>query len=352
MPMPARGARLFLRKRKGRSPVYVILDTGQPERSTGTNDRAAAERMLAEYISSKARRSGPADAGEITVADVLAIYGEEHAPTTADPARIGYAIQALLPFWGELPVSAVKGATCRRYVAERGVSPGTARRELGCLGAALSYCEREGYLISAPRVTLPPKPETNQRALERHEVAALIRAARRRGQHHVARFILISIYTGTRMDAVLNLRLEGPSAVGGWFDLDAGLLYRRGEAERATAKRRTPARLPRQLLAHARRWRAMGFTWAVEYRGCRVGSIKTAWRGIVEEAGLEGKVTRHTLKHTAITWAIRGGATLADAAGFFATTQETIEKTYWHLSPHFQGGAVAAIEGNRGRNLG
>lgn len=113
MPMPARGARLFLRKRKGRSPVYVILDTGQPERSTGTNDRAAAERMLAEYISSKARRSGPADAGEITVADVLAIYGEEHAPTTADPARIGYAIQALLPFWGELPVSAVKGATCR-----------------------------------------------------------------------------------------------------------------------------------------------------------------------------------------------------------------------------------------------
>ena len=197
---------------------------------------------------------------------------------------------------------------------------------------------------------MPPTPETNQRAL--------IRAARSRKQHHIARFILVSIYTGTRKAAALNLRLTGPSMNGGWFDLEAGLLYRRGEGERITNKRRTPVRLPRQLLAHASRWQRSGSIWAVEWRGQRIADLKTAWAAIVKDAvrdeasALDWKPTPHSLKHTAITWAIQGGASVADAAGFFATSIETIERTYWHLSPHFQSGALAAIEGNRGRSKG
>lgn len=94
-------------------------------------------------------------------------------------------------------------------------------------------------------VTLPDKPETTQQALTRAEAARLIRVARSRGQQHFARFTLIGLYTGTRKDAILNLRLSGPSTVGGWFDLKACVLYRKGEGEGATKKRRTPARLPR-----------------------------------------------------------------------------------------------------------
>lgn len=278
------------------------------------------------------------------MSDVLAVYGEGHAPTVTAPERLAYAMQALLPFWGALPVSAIKAATCRRYAAHRGVSDGTVRRELNCLSAALRYCLREGYLLHAPPVTMPATPETNQRAMTRDEVAALLRSARRRGKRHIARFILIAIYTGTRKDAILKLRLSGPSAVGGWFDLDAGLLYRKGEGERSTNKRRTPARLPRQLLGHARRWEASGQTWAIEWRGGRVADIKTAWRKVAVAAGMEW-ATPHTLKHTAITWAIQGGASISDAAGFFGTSAQTIERTYWHLSPDYQGGAVAAMEG-------
>lgn len=306
----------------------------------------------------------------MTVAEVLAIYGEEHAPTVAAPARLGFAISALLPFWGALPVSAVKGSTCRRYgairtkpiygrvkgkraiVGQAPVSPGTIRRELNCLGAALSYCEREGYLLDAPRVTLPEKPETTQRALTRDEAAKLLRAARKRGQRQVAQFLLIGLYTGTRKDAIMRLRLSGPSTTGGWFDLEAGLLFRRGDGERVTNKRRSPAKVPRQLLAHARRWKRMGQTWAVEWKGQRIGSMKTAWAKVARDANLGWMPTPHTLKHTAITWAIQGGASVTDAAGFFSTSIETIERTYWHLSPHFQTGAVQAMEGKQGRNGG
>lgn len=355
--MPAKGARLNLRKRGGKS-VWVILDTddaGQRiEVSTRTDDSRQAEIMLADHIARKNRRSGPAEPGEMTVAEALSIYGEEHAPTVAAPERLGYAIQALLPFWGSLAVSAVKGATCRRYAATRTrivrgavqqIGAGTIRRELNCLGAALAYCSKEGYLLSAPMVTLPAKPETTQRALTRAEAGKLIRAARSRKQTHIARFILIGLYTGTRKDAILNLRLSGPSTAGGWFALDAGLLFRRGEGERVTKKRRGAARLPRQLLGHARRWHKMGMTWAVEWRGARVADIKTAWAKVAVDAKLGWLPTPHTLKHTAITWAMQGGATIADAAGFFSTSADTIERTYWHLSPDYQAGAVQALEG-------
>lgn len=274
----------------------------------------------------------------------------------ASPRSQGLAIDALLNFWSGRVVADVKGETCRRYGLDRrhaktggGIAAGTIRRELGTLAAALNYCHQEGYLTSAPKVTLPATPETHQRALERSEVAALIRAARRKRLHHIARFILVSIYTGTRLSAALNLRLSGPATSGGWFDLDAGVLYRIGGEERATKKRRTPARVPRQLLNHARRWHASGNVWAVEWRGSRVASIKTAWARVLKEAELDWRPTPHTLKHTAITWAIEGGASMADAAAFFATSTTTIERTYWHRSPYFQAGAVGAIESRKQR---
>src|SRR6056297_1879029 len=120
MPNEAKGARLYLRKRKGREPVWVILETGKPERSTRTSNRGKAETLLSEYIAERGRQLGrPVASEDMTVADALTIYAEEHAPTVADPERIGYALVPLLDFWGSLPVSAVVGATCRRYVAER-----------------------------------------------------------------------------------------------------------------------------------------------------------------------------------------------------------------------------------------
>ena len=48
--------------------------------------------------------------------------------------------------------------------------------------------------------------------------------------YHVARFILIGLYTGTRHEANLSMRW-GVNSSGGWFDLDHRVMYRRGEGE-------------------------------------------------------------------------------------------------------------------------
>jgi hypothetical protein len=40
---------------------------------------------------------------------------------------------------------------------------------------------------------------------------------------------------------------------------------------------------------------------------------------------------------------------MQDVIDYFSTSQQTIEKTYWHMSPHFQGAAASAA-GSLGRS--
>lgn len=122
------------------------------------------------------------------------------------------------------------------------------------------------------------------------------------------------------------------------------MLYRRGAGERGSRKRQTPARMPPRLLAHLRRWHGMGGVNIVSYQGGGIGDVRTAFALAVERAGLEG-VTPHTLKHTAITWAMQRGATIWDAASYFGTSAETIERVYGHHHPDHQKSATRAAGG-------
>lgn len=352
MPRKAAGARLYQHPKSG---IYFIRDTGCPDRSTSTRSRPDAERALAAYINAKGTVSDTRHPDRFPVSEALAIYAREHAVTLAAPERIGAAIEALCGFWGALNVGDVKGETCRRYgrarVTSKGmpegetrpVGDGTIRRELNVLQAAINYCHAEGYLTHPTRVTMPEAPPAKDRWLTRHEAARLIRAARKlqRGAH-VARFILLALYTGTRKEAILGLGFM-PNIAGGWIDVDNGVLHRRGAGERETKKRRPPMKLSRKLLAHCRRWKASGAIWAVNVGGQRVGDVKRSFASACADAGLLD-VTPHTLKHTAITWAMQKGMKIDDAAQYFGTSRETIIRVYWHHSPDFQEDAVAIMD--------
>ena len=81
----------------------------------------------------------------------------------------------------------------------------------------------------------------------------------------------------------------------------------------------------------------------VDVDGQRVGSVKTAWRTALTEAGIE-HCTRHDLRHTAITWAMQRGIDKWTAAGFFGVTLEVLEGTYGHHHPDYLQGAVEAMD--------
>lgn len=363
MPDPRpKGPRLHLIRRTGRAPVYVIRDTGKRDRSTGTAERRRAEAQLAEYIRrSHADAETGRDPSVVTIAEVLTIYAQQHAPNVKAPERRGYSIEALLPYWGNRLVIEVKGATCREFVRRRTegldgrnrVQTSTARYDLGTLSAALRYCHAEGMITHAPRVTLPERTAPRLRYLTRQEAAYMLRAARRSPQsHHLARFILIGIYSGTRKTALLALGWE-PQPTGGWIELRSGILYRRGSQEIETKKRRTSARLPRRLLAHAARWQKDGHPHVIHVDGRRVADIKTSWMSCREQAQIlarrDGRdldlsdVTPHTLKHTAVTWAMQNRMRLEDAAQYFGTTVDELQRTYWHHHPDFQQAAAEAM---------
>ena len=176
MPNPTpRGPRLY-RLKDGR---WIIRDTGRRDRSTGTRDRRVAEAALARYLAEMDRPAGPATPDQVTVAAVLTHYASEHGAATKAPDRIGYAIAALAPILGALPVGSINGEVCRYYERERRKATGTVRRELGVLRAAINRCHAEGHLTAAPRVRLPAKPAPRSRWLTRDEVAKLLRAARK-----------------------------------------------------------------------------------------------------------------------------------------------------------------------------
>ena len=341
MPRPSKGARLYQRE----NGTHEIRD-GNRRISTGTRDRRKAEVALAKFIAERDRPAGPSTPDKVTVADVLDAYGREHAPTVRAPARIGYAIAALNPSLGDLPVGSINGSVCRRYERTRGKAPGTIRKELGVLQAAINYAHAEGYLTAPVKVRLPEKPAPRDRWLSRDEVAHLLWAAYRSPKgKHLARFILVAIYSGTRSCAILWFRYL-PNVEGGWVDTEAGMMHRRGIGKAETTKRTPPVPIPRPLLAHLRRWERNGARYVVEVGGQRVASVKTAWKSALADAGID-HCTRHDLRHTAITWAMQNGADKWHASGFFGLSLEMLERVYGHHHPDYMRSAVEAMERRR-----
>jgi integrase len=380
MPRRSKGARLWLRpaRRKGgrivARAVWIIID-GKQHIATGcvAHETDVAEKRLAEYIAEKyqpARRSR--DLEVIHIADVLSIYLDDCGSRVADRDRLERYIARLNDYWGDKRLSEVTNAECRAYTKARG-RPGGARADLEVLRAAINHHAKENLHQGTVRVSLPQKGAPRDRWLTRSEAARLLLACWRyreqqtvhRGKLkenkietakrpllHLVRFILIGLYTGTRAGAIASASPYGD--IGHSFvDLEHGIFYRLPVGRRATNKRQTPAPIPTRLLAHMRRWVRRGVITShfVEWQGAPVKSVKTAFKRAVSLAGLTGRVTPHTLRHTAATWLMQRGVPIWQAAGFLGMSAEVLERTYGHHHPDYMRGAAQAITSKQSTNI-
>ena len=343
MSRRSKGARLWLRPAEQNSDgtlrkrsVWVIRD-GPRKISTGclAEDRAGAERAFGEHLANKYQpnRSRGRHPSEILIADVLAIYLTDLASRHAREAETKQRVLTLDAWWADKTLAEVNGANCRAYVgyrtrqtwkaakpektgtAPRMVTAAAARRELEDLRAAINHHRREGFCSEIVSVALPPRTDARERWLTRSEAARLLWAAWRARQimrdkdtmravgRHVARFILVGLYTGTRLSAICGAALM-PTVGRGHVDLDQGVFYRRAIGRRQTKKRQPPVKLPPRLLAHLRRWAARGIAKkaVIEWNGKPVKSVRKGFAAAVQAAGLGGDVTPHILRHTCATW--------------------------------------------------
>lgn len=354
---PIQPPRLKLRPaRKGRNALWIIKDCeSEISTSCGKGERAKAEIALAEYITKTRRPSfGDGHPHEVLIGDCLSVYCEKHGPTIARPDGLALEVEQLAEYFGDKFVAEVSEELCAGYVGwrclqtdkratkskGRTIKVSTAKRELVTLSAALNWCWRNKRLDRPVVVALPKIVERRERYLTRSDVAALLWAAlgfnrdgtrnRFRINRHLAHFILIGLYTGTRHDAMLKLQWMA-NTTGGWFDLDTGILYRRPQDAIETNKRRTPAPIPARLMPHLRRWRRLSTQYVIEFNGQRIASqLRRAWNGAREMAGLGREVTPHVLKHSCATLMLQNGVSTWNVAGLLGTSEAVIRKVYGH----------------------
>ncbi len=391
MPRTAKGARLWPepeeRDHEGRlvrRATWVIRDGSRKIRTgCARADREGAERALAEYIAKK--YTVPRDRGrhpsEILVLDVLNIYLLDKAPKHSDPTITKARIMMLAEWWGDKTLAEVNGTTCREYVAHRIAQPrrasrpdvtgnpprmvtaAGARRELEDMRSAINYHRTEGLCSEVVGVALPDKSDPREDWLTRSEAARLIWAAWRARQkmgegitdrdvgRHLARFILVGVYTGTRHGAICSAALT-PAVGRGYVDTDNGVFYRRRQGTRQTNKRQPPVRLSVRLLAHLRRWKRLGIARhaVVEWNGKPVVSVRKSFAAAARSAKIDRHITPHICRHTAATWAMQEGSDLWQAAGYLGMSPELLQRVYGHHHPDFQSDVAARISGqNRDR---
>lgn len=379
--------------------VYCIRD-GQIEIGTGCGpDRregpGGAEEQLALYILAKTaageahapsdvemERRRKSDPDQVFVAEVLAEYAAGPATRLANPAKEASFIAALLPRWEGKVLSDVRRSSSEAYVAERmkdpiksytkdpenapRVSDQTARRELECLSTAIGKWHEEHHLRVVPKVVLPRKSESPRDSLSRRQAARLLWAAMgwrwdaaaenprtrqpgrwvrpsntaRTNRMHLRRFILISLYTGSR-SSVTTEALWTESPTNPWANVDGGVMYRRARGTRdQRTKRRPVVKFPKRLLAHMARWRrldeAAGINCVIHFGGEPIGRVKTGFASCVRDAGLDHGVSPHYLRHTCATWLMERNVDTWDAAGFLGMSVTTLLKHYGHHRPDYQ----------------
>lgn len=346
MPRRSKGPHLVTLKKKGfTQSVYYIRWTEKGrtrERTTGETDLGRAEEAFSDWLIEQrqaARDGRPGHPSEVGVADVLNAYAIEHAPDTAAPERIAYAMDALLTWWQDSMVEAIRTETCKRYRQERGVGDGTIRRELGVLRAAVRHAVRAGRLTIAPEFWMPPPPPARDRWLQRDEAAALLRAARSsdKAKHYLPLFILIALYTGARKEAVLSLRWTQVDLVRGRIDFNP-------KGRRQTKKRRPIIPIPNGLAWFLKKEHARASSPFVIHRnGVRLGDVKKAFKAACRRIGLED-VTPHTLRHTAGTWMAQQGVDLWQIGGYLGQDYERTTELYAHHHPDFLNDAKRAMD--------
>lgn len=170
-----------------------------------------------------------------------------------------------------------------------------------------------------------------------HRKGTVVESADYHDLRHIARFILMGIYTGSRSAPILRASIHnGPGRA--YLDLDAELFHRLPEDMVEAENKRSPVtRLSDRMLAHLRRWRDRGIiaSHVVEWQGRPVKSVKVGWKTAVTEAGLRG-VVPHSLRHTAVSWFMQKRGTTWDASALFGMSEQMVREVYGHHHPYFQ----------------
>lgn len=215
----------------------------------------------------------------------------------------------LKPFFGNKSLSKITTFDMGRYKKHRldsGAASGTINRELLTLSHILNKAIEWGWIEYRPCVIKKLKePPGRIIYLTVEQVNRLLEEAMKDACSGVYPFILIGVETGMRRMEILSIRLEH-------IDLERRIIYipkaKAGSREQPITKN-----LCRYLKSYIQNL-PEGTEWLFPAPESKTGhkvAIEKPFRRVVKAAELDPKeVTRHTLRHTAISHLVQAGVDL------------------------------------------
>lgn len=215
--------------------------------------------------------------------------------------------QHLQPFFGDKPLSKLVPFDLQRYVRARrdaGAATATINSELAALSHLLHRAIDWGWLDRMVKV--PSLREDNRRLiyLTQDQIDRLLTAARADRCWEIYPFILIGLHTAMRRMEILSIR---------WEHIDLARRVIHIPKAKAGARDQPITQALADYLASVRAM-APGAVWFFPAEDSTSGhriAIEKPFRRVVAAAGLNPQeVTRHTLRHTAITHLVQAGVDL------------------------------------------
>jgi integrase len=168
------------------------------------------------------------------------------------------------------------------------------------------------------------------------------------------RFVFIGLTTGTRNTAMRELRWYITDE-GGCFDLDGGLIHRRGFGlDPGQGKPRASSRISDRTVGTLRRWRdadlAAGIDRVIHKPDgtAYASSPACIWRSTMDDAGLGDDVVPHTLRHTAATMLRIASVDVRKGADLLGMAVQTMVRVYGQWTLEGQEAAAEALADTRG----
>ena len=279
----------------------------------------------------------PASKEKRTLNDLIPLYLDRKDLQDSTKESEFYHLKSIRESVGNTTIDALSREVVKNFEASQlkdGIKQNTIHRRVGLMRSILNWAVDIGLIVENPihayrvkrgedKKNPPPSP---------HEVALLIEHAR---YPHLERAIILSYYLGVRVGESELLQMK-------WEDFDEK--RRRMRVWSAKKNKNMGWRdldLVDSLFTNMMQWRnddlLVGAEYLVNFKGKRIGSIKTAWRSLVkrlkEEKLLPEK--RHfrpyDLRHAYGTETIAGGAdprTVADNMGHADTSM--LHRHYQH----------------------
>lgn len=335
-----------LTRYRGKFAITWIGDDGQRyRRSTGTDDRDAAQQILEEFIRGSRQR---ATRQPYRVEELWDSYrstlGTRPAATT-----MGHEWKALKDRFGRLRANdlldvdpethlTIAEILSAEHVVERrkaGRQDGTILTELSRLRTVCNWAAERGMLQGVPKWAMPPMPRPRSRHLSRDQFAKFLESA---VMPHLRLFAILAIATGGRMSAILDLTWDR-------IDFERGQILLDNPDRDRTAKGRAIVPMnasARAALLEARE--AALSDYVIEWAGQKVGSVKKGIRAIGKAAKV-GVVSPHDFRHSAAVWMAEDGVSMSEIARYLGHKDSRItERVYARFSPEHLRAASKSLE--------